>query len=52
MTPIPFTLDIPEADIEDLKTRLTRTRLPDAFHSGRGKGAQSNAVATDARVAW
>ena len=29
MTPIPFTLDIPEADIEDLKTRLRRTRLPD-----------------------
>jgi len=29
MTPIPFMLDIPEADIEDLKTRLTRTRLPD-----------------------
>ena len=29
MTPVPFTLEIPEADIEDLKTRLTRTRLPD-----------------------
>jgi pimeloyl-ACP methyl ester carboxylesterase len=29
MTPIPFTLDIPEADIEDLRTRLARTRLPD-----------------------
>jgi microsomal epoxide hydrolase len=29
MTPIPFTLNIPEADIEDLRTRLARTRLPD-----------------------
>jgi Epoxide hydrolase N terminus len=29
MTPVPFTLEIPEADIEDLKTRLTRARLPD-----------------------
>ena len=29
MTPKPFTLEIPEADIQDLKTRLTRTRLPD-----------------------
>ena len=29
MTPIPFRLDIPKADIEDLKTRLTRTRFPD-----------------------
>jgi pimeloyl-ACP methyl ester carboxylesterase len=29
MTPKPFTLEVPEADIEDLKTRLTRTRFPD-----------------------
>jgi len=29
MTPIPFRLDISKADIEDLKTRLTRTRFPD-----------------------
>jgi len=29
MTPIPFRLDIPDDDIEDLKARLTRTRLPD-----------------------
>src|SRR4029077_11006003 len=29
MTPTPFSLEIPQADIEDLKTRLTRTRLPD-----------------------
>jgi pimeloyl-ACP methyl ester carboxylesterase len=29
MTPRPFTLAIPEADIEDLKSRLARTRFPD-----------------------
>ena len=29
MTPTPFRLNIPEADIEDLKTRLTHTRFPD-----------------------
>jgi Epoxide hydrolase N terminus len=29
MTPAPFTLAIPEADIDDLKSRLTSTRLPD-----------------------
>ena len=29
MTPKPFTLEVPEADIEDLKTRLARTRFPD-----------------------
>jgi pimeloyl-ACP methyl ester carboxylesterase len=29
MSPKPFTLEIPEADIQDLKTRLTRTRFPD-----------------------
>ena len=29
MTPKPFTLEVPEADIEDLKTRLTHTRFPD-----------------------
>ena len=28
MTPKPFTLEVPEADIEDLKTRLARTRFP------------------------
>ena len=29
MTPAPFTLAIPEADLADLKARLARTRLPD-----------------------
>lgn len=29
MTPVPFTLDIPKTDIEDLKSRLGRTRFPD-----------------------
>jgi hypothetical protein len=29
MTPTPFRLEISEADIEDLKTRLTHTRFPD-----------------------
>ena len=29
MSPIPFSLEISQADIEDLKTRLVRTRLPD-----------------------
>jgi hypothetical protein len=29
MTPIPFKLHVPEADIDDLKTRLARTRFPD-----------------------
>ena len=29
MRPIPFSLNISEADIKDLKERLTRTRLPD-----------------------
>jgi hypothetical protein len=26
MKPVPFTLDIPEADIDDLKARLARPR--------------------------
>lgn len=29
MTPTPFTLHVPDADIADLKERLSRTRLPD-----------------------
>ena len=29
MTPTPFTLHVPEADITDLRERLARTRLPD-----------------------
>ena len=29
MTPKPFALEIPQVDIEDLKARLARTRLPD-----------------------
>jgi pimeloyl-ACP methyl ester carboxylesterase len=29
MTPIPFKLEIPDADIEDLKRRLRRARFPD-----------------------
>ena len=29
MTPAPFTLAIPEADLADLKARLARTRFPD-----------------------
>jgi pimeloyl-ACP methyl ester carboxylesterase len=29
MTPVPFTLEVPQADIEDLKARLSRTRFPD-----------------------
>lgn len=29
MTPNPFTLDVPEVDIKDLKARLARTRFPD-----------------------
>ena len=28
-TPEPFRLTVPDADIEDLKARLARTRLPD-----------------------
>ncbi len=28
-TPVPFRLDIPQDDIDDLKARLARTRLPD-----------------------
>ena len=28
-TPTPFTLDIPQADLDDLKDRLSRTRFPD-----------------------
>jgi hypothetical protein len=44
MTPIPFTLDIPDDDIEDLKTRLTRTRLPD-----QAPGAPCATTSTGAR---
>jgi len=29
MTPIPFTLNVPDADIADLRERLARTRFPD-----------------------
>ena len=29
MQPVPFTLHIPEADLDDLNARLSRTRLPD-----------------------
>src|ERR1700751_5823707 len=29
MTPVPFKLQVPQADIEDLKARLSRTRFPD-----------------------
>jgi microsomal epoxide hydrolase len=28
-TPVPFTLHVPDADIDDLRARLARTRLPD-----------------------
>jgi pimeloyl-ACP methyl ester carboxylesterase len=29
MTPVPFRLEVPQADIEDLKARLAHTRFPD-----------------------
>lgn len=35
MTPQPYTLHIPDADIADLKDRLARTRLPDQTPGGR-----------------
>ena len=57
MTPIPFTLNIPEADIEDLKARLTRTRLPDqapgapwAYGTDLAAGARLVALADGASV--
>lgn len=35
MTPVPFTIAVPQADLDDLQARLARTRWPDAI-SGVG----------------
>ena len=44
MTPKPFTLQIPDAAIADLRERLARTRLPDEPPLSRGPPARASRI--------
>jgi pimeloyl-ACP methyl ester carboxylesterase len=46
VTPASFTIDIPQADLDDLRDRLARTRRPPRVEHDWGRGTSSDALDT------
>jgi len=52
VTPRPFHIDVPEADLSDLRQRLARTRLPPPFEDGDWSQGIPAAVLRDFLAYW
>ena len=52
MAPRPFRIDVPDADLDDLRRRLARTRPPPAFDDGDWSQGIPVAVLRDFLEYW